>query len=127
MTKEKQIEEMAKIFCGMKNDCDSCMWDKTHCYERIDAEEIYNAGYRKQSEGEWKKTFYVIDNKTGKEADCEEIALTEEWAKELIYCDMEGFALGDDGTLFLLDECGSFEYCPNDRFTVVFEKGGGEE
>lgn len=70
--------------------------------------------------------FTVIDNKTGKEADCEKIALTEEWAKGLIYCDMEGFALLEDGTLVLLDECGRFEYCPADRFTVVFEKGGAE-
>jgi membrane protease subunit (stomatin/prohibitin family) len=54
MTKEKQIEEIAKIFCGMKNGCDGCMWDKVYCNERKYAEEIYNAGYRKQSEGEWK-------------------------------------------------------------------------
>jgi hypothetical protein len=50
MSKEKQIEEIAKIFCGMKNGCDGCMWDKAHCNERNYAEEIYNAGYRKQSE-----------------------------------------------------------------------------
>lgn len=54
MSREKQIEEMAKILCGMKNGCDGCMWDKVHCYERNDAVEIYNAGYRKQSEGEWR-------------------------------------------------------------------------
>ena len=47
---EKQIDEMAKILCGMKNGCDGCMWDKAHCNERNYAEEIYNAGYRKQSE-----------------------------------------------------------------------------
>ena len=50
MSKEKQIEEMAKIFCGMKNSCDECMWNKVHCNERNYAEEIYNAGYRKQKE-----------------------------------------------------------------------------
>jgi hypothetical protein len=49
----REIEEMAKILCGMKNGCDGCMWDKLHCNERNYAEEIYNAGYRKQSEGEW--------------------------------------------------------------------------
>lgn len=47
MSKEKQIEEMAKVFCGMKNGCDGCMWDKAHCHERNYAEEIYDAGYRK--------------------------------------------------------------------------------
>lgn len=50
MSKEKQIEEMAKILCGMKNGCDGCMWDKVHCNERNYSEEIYNAGYRKQNE-----------------------------------------------------------------------------
>lgn len=53
MSEEKQIEEMAKILCGMKNGCDGCMWDKVHCNEKNYAVEIYNAGYRKQEEGEW--------------------------------------------------------------------------
>ena len=51
MSKEKQIEEMAKILCGMKNGCDGCMFDKAHCIERNDAEAIYNAGYRKHTDG----------------------------------------------------------------------------
>ena len=53
MSKEKQIEEMVRDLCdieckGMKcNICDS------HCCEyRMQAEVLYNAGYRKQSEGE---------------------------------------------------------------------------
>ena len=49
--------------------------------------------------------FKVIDNNTGKEADICEIALNEDWAKDLIYCDMQGFAILDDGNLVLLDEC----------------------
>ncbi|HNW32677.1 MAG TPA: hypothetical protein PKL44_00295 [Candidatus Dojkabacteria bacterium] len=64
-------------------------------------------------------TFHVIDKLTGKEADTYEIALKEEWAKNLIYCDMEGFALQEDGSLILVDECGTFAYCPEDRFEVV--------
>lgn len=63
--------------------------------------------------------FKVIDNKTGKEPDMEKIALEEDWAKDLIYCDMEGFALEQDGTLLLLDECGKFVYCPSGRFTIL--------
>ena len=53
MTKEKQIEEMTENLCdieckGMKCDaCDCC------CEYRMLAEALYNAGYRKQSEGEW--------------------------------------------------------------------------
>jgi len=33
------------------------------------------------------------------------IALREPWAKGLIYCDMDGFAVQSDGSLLLLDEC----------------------
>ena len=68
--------------------------------------------------------FKVIDNKTKEYPDLCEIALEEEWAKGLMYCDREGFALLEDGTLILLDECGRFEYCPTGRFTVVIEKEG---
>ena len=50
MLREKQIEELGKILCGMKNGCDGCMCDKVHCNEKNYAEEIYKAGYRKQSE-----------------------------------------------------------------------------
>lgn len=55
MSKEKQIEEMAKsikhckdIDCTFIEDCHVCI-----------AAQLYNAGYRKQSEGEW------IDKPTG--------------------------------------------------------------
>ena len=64
--------------------------------------------------------FRVIDNKTGKEADPCKIA-REEWVRNLIRLDIEGFALLESGSLVLLDECGNFEYCPSDRFTVVFD------
>lgn len=65
--------------------------------------------------------FRVIDKKTGKEADPYEIALHEEWAQRLCYCDMDGFAILEDGTLLLVDECGQFEYCDADRFEVVLD------
>ena len=68
--------------------------------------------------------FTVVDNRTGDYPDLEEIALKEEWAKDLIYCDMEGFAISEDGTLMLLDECGGVAYCPEDRFTIVLAKDG---
>ncbi len=62
--------------------------------------------------------FKVFDNLTKEEADTEEIARNEDWAKDLMWMDMEGFAIEEDGTLLLLDECGKFEYCPEGRFTV---------
>lgn len=60
----------------------------------------------------------VRDSKNGLYPDLEEIALSEEWARGLIYCDMEGFYLGEDGDLILADECGNHRSCPIDRFTV---------
>lgn len=65
--------------------------------------------------------FTVIDTTTGTYPDLEKIALTEDWAKHLIYCDMEGFAISEEGELLLLDECGGVVYCPEDRFEVVFD------
>ncbi len=65
--------------------------------------------------------FDVIDLKTGEYPNLENIALNEEWAKDLIYCDMEGFHIDEDGTLCLADECGSYAYCPHDRFKIVIE------
>lgn len=63
--------------------------------------------------------FEVKDKKTGKYADVERIARREKWAKDLMYCDMEGFAILQDGQLLLLDECGKYRYCPADRFEII--------
>lgn len=65
--------------------------------------------------------FTVIDTTTNEYPDVEKIALTEDWAKHLIYCDIEGFAISEDGTLLLLDECGGVAYCPGDRFKLIFD------
>ena len=65
--------------------------------------------------------FSVIDTQAGTEADVEFIALHEDWAKNLMYCDMEGFAILEDGTLILTDECGKYEFCPEGRFVVKWE------
>ena len=65
-------------------------------------------------------TFTVIDPKTGKYPDLEHIARAEEWAQGLVYCDMEGFCINEDGNLLLMDECGNYAYCPDDRFQVNF-------
>jgi hypothetical protein len=73
---------------------------------------------KEQTHGE---TFTVIDTKTGKEADTYNIALHEDWAKHLCYCDMEGWAIEDDGTLLLVDECGRFEYADRERFKVKWD------
>ena len=58
MSKEKQIEEMAKIICkptANKGNCEKCGFKKS-CSKFDDATDLYNAGYRKQSEGEWTRS-----------------------------------------------------------------------
>lgn len=69
-----------------------------------------------------RNTFTVIDTNTGEYPDLEAIALHEDWAKGLVYCDMEGFAIEEDGSLLLLDECDNSRYCPIGRFEVVWEE-----
>lgn len=64
--------------------------------------------------------FTVIDKKTGKYPNLEQIALKEDWAKNLIYCDIDGFYLGEDGNLVLVDDCGNSAWCPCGRFKIVW-------
>lgn len=70
------------------------------------------------------RPFVVIDRETGKEADLEAIARNEDWAHTLMYCDMEGFFIRQDGQLILADQCGNFAYCDRERFQVIFEEEG---
>lgn len=62
--------------------------------------------------------FDVIDNGTGREPNCELIAITEEWANNLMPCDIDSFAVTEDGRLVLIDDCGNCSFAPSDRFTV---------
>ena len=66
------------------------------------------------------KKFVVVDLKTGEEADTWKIALREDWAKGLVYCDMEGFTIGENGDLYLLDECERWKPCPEGRFKIIW-------
>ena len=70
--------------------------------------------------------FDIIDTKTGWYPDVEKIALSEDWAKGLIYCYIDCFALQGDGTLILIDDCGNIAYPPAGRFEVVPVKGPNE-
>lgn len=51
---KKQIEEMARDLCAIDSKGHKCgVCDANGCKSRMQAEALYNAGYRKQSEGEW--------------------------------------------------------------------------
>lgn len=89
--------------------------------EEIKRLEAENAALRGRLDEAIELPFYVFDKKTGKEADTYEIALNEDWAKHLMYCDMDGFAIEHDGTLVLIDECGQIAYCSSDRFEICTE------
>lgn len=71
--------------------------------------------------------FDVVDTTTGKYPDWERIAREESWAKGLVYCDMDGIAIREDGSLILLDECGNCVSCPPDRFEIRRRPPEGEE
>lgn len=55
MNDKKQIEEMALTLSegGCGNECDCIQGDKFNCHLLHSASVLYDAGYRKQSEGEW--------------------------------------------------------------------------
>lgn len=65
--------------------------------------------------------FNVIDLKTGTNADVEKIALKEDWAKNLLYCYIYGFYIGQNGELILVDDCGNCATCPPGRFKIEME------
>lgn len=102
---------------SMKCNTENCpYWSNDDCLDRLQEDAL--ALLKEQTHGE---TFTVIDTKTGKEADEYAIALHEDWAKHLCYCDMEGWAIENDGTLLLVDECGRFAYADRERFKVVWD------
>lgn len=45
----KQIEEMAKVLCGMSRECAKCRLNGI-CLARTSADVLYTAGYRKASD-----------------------------------------------------------------------------
>lgn len=110
-------EKIIKALEYCSNGCSpSCPYLNVDCcYDLLSADALTLL-----KEQEHRETFTVIDTKTGKEADEYEIALYEDWAKHLCYCDMEGWAIENDGTLLLVDECGRFAYADRERFKVVW-------
>ena len=60
--------------------------------------------------------FMVIDNKTGKPTEIDNI-MKEEWTDQMAFQDCN-FALVDDGDLILIDQSGNYICCPPERFSV---------
>ena len=64
--------------------------------------------------------FRVVDTRTG--IDVTESLYADEfqreianadWSQNLVWCDLEDWAVGTDGVLFLMDECGNVAYVPD--------------
>lgn len=68
--------------------------------------------------------FTVIDKRTGHEPIFDHNHIfKEKWFKQssLIWCDISGWALDEDGSLMLVDDCNNIAYPPVDRFKVLFD------
>lgn len=63
-------------------------------------------------------TFEVL-NADGSLIDYESIC-KEEWASHLLKYDIDGFWIGEDGQLMLMDDCGKIAFPPSERFKVIF-------
>ena len=100
MSKEKQIEEMASILENAKIDALATIGSMNHGFGRWYAQALYNAGCRKQSEGEW------VDQYNG------------EYANQLYKCSVCGETAHSDGDRWFLSR-----YCPR----CGARMGGGEE
>ena len=63
-------------------------------------------------------SFQVLDTKTMKEVNLDDFtALARN--NNLMEFDLEGFALQEDGTLLLCDECGRFAYAPREEKYII--------
>lgn len=70
----------------------------------------------------WDKVRQCWAGETGalNERSLEDYALEEFKDAGLVYCDMEGWALSDDGSLMLVDECGNHAWADGARYEVRF-------
>ena len=66
-------------------------------------------------------SFQVLDKKTMKEVNLDDFI---EFARDndLMEFDLDGFALQEDGTLLLCDECGRFAYVPREDKYIIHAK-----
>ena len=70
-------------------------------------------------------TFHVIDKRTSKEPIFDHNHIfKEKWFKEsgLIWCDIDGWYISENGTLALVDDYRKVAYPPIDRFDIVYNE-----
>lgn len=110
MSKEKQIEEMARTLCGeMSNTCQKCdSYDM--CEFWIEASVLHNNGYRKQS-----NRYYVEPGKPPVLIETSEDKQSEgEWEQQLEPYEDEIICSVCRMNFNVIDNCTEkFNYCPN--------------
>lgn len=62
--------------------------------------------------------FQVLDRKTMKEVSLDDFVELADNAGLMAF-DLDGFALQEDGTLLLCDECGKFAYVPREDKYII--------
>lgn len=62
--------------------------------------------------------FRVLDKKTMKEVSLDDFVELADNAGLMAF-DLDGFALQEDGTLLLCDECGRFTYVPREEKYII--------
>lgn len=91
-------QEIVRLLSTIKMKAKSTVADETwgKALQLIEQLQSENAALKERLEKAIELPFYVFDKKTGKEADTYEIVLNEDWAKHLMYCDIDGFAIEQD-------------------------------
>lgn len=64
------------------------------------------------------KIFTIIDKRTGEEVDIDNLIEELDLNTNLMVNDIEGFAIGENGEIYLLDECGNFVFVEPDNYDV---------
>lgn len=64
--------------------------------------------------------FKIIDTKTGKEP-TDKVITAEAELGNLITCDIDGFYVGEDGQIILVDDCGNCTWLDMSRFKVEMQ------
>lgn len=62
-------------------------------------------------------TFRIIDTKTGKEP-TDRVIDNIARKGHLLTMDIDQFAVCEDGSIILLDDCGNLTYCDTNRFKI---------
>lgn len=64
--------------------------------------------------------FKIIDRKTGKEP-TDRVIAAQARLGNLIPCDIDGFYVGEDGQIILVDDCGNCTWLDMGRFKVEMQ------